>query len=40
MVTIELFSTFMKTEEVEAWKKTLDVAFGVIVDAVRSKLKQ
>ncbi|XP_076273075.1 globin 1 isoform X2 [Rhynchophorus ferrugineus] len=30
-VTIELFSSIMKPDEVEAWKKTLGVAFGVIL---------
>ncbi|XP_066247826.1 globin isoform X1 [Euwallacea similis] len=33
-VTIELFSTLFKPEEVEAWKKTLDVAFFVIIKGV------
>ncbi|XP_030754339.1 globin isoform X2 [Sitophilus oryzae] len=29
--TVELFSAVMKPDELEAWKKTLEVAFGVIL---------
>lgn len=35
-VTLELFSTLFKPEEVEAWRKTLDVAFSVILKGVES----
>lgn len=35
-VTVELFSTLFKPEEVEAWRKTLDVAFSVILKGVES----
>ncbi|CAH1183081.1 unnamed protein product [Phaedon cochleariae] len=32
---IELFSSFMKPEEMDAWKKTLKVAFDVITGAMK-----
>ncbi|KAL1494036.1 hypothetical protein ABEB36_009703 [Hypothenemus hampei] len=35
-VTLELFAQLFKPEEVEAWKKTLDVAFSVILKGVES----
>ncbi|ENN77703.1 cytoglobin-1 [Dendroctonus ponderosae] len=35
-VTIELFSTIFKADEVAAWKKTFEVAFSVIIQGIES----